>query len=130
MINYNGYILSDKLGRLRAKQTGLFTPAHVKHYLTITITNSDGVKSIYKTTFQFSPAAVKYKNGDGLAAVIMDATAAADADNVGDFARLFGYDNAAAARPAFNACRRALDFFTRAGLTTDDLQKISDILEG
>ena len=128
MIKYNGYILADKIGKLCARQTGLFTPAHEKFYLYITVTTPAGVKNVFKTTYQYNPGAVKFDDNDGLNAVLMDATAAADADNVGDFARLFGYDNTADARRAFDGCRHALDFFTRAGLTPDDLNNILEAL--
>lgn len=128
MIKYNGYILADKIGKLCARQTGLFTPAHEKFYLYITVTTPKGVKNVFKTTYQFNPGAVKYKSGDGLNAVLMDATAAADADNIGDFARLFGYDNAADAHRAFNGCRRAYDYFIKAGLTPADLNNILKLL--
>lgn len=128
MYKYNGYILADKIGKLCARQTGLFTPAHEKFYLYITITTPAGVKNVFKTTYQYNPAAVKFENNDGLNAVLMDATAAADADNLNDFMELFGYDNAADARRAFNGCRRALDFFARAGLTTADLNNILEAL--
>ena len=128
MIKYNGYILADKIGKLCARQTGLFTPAHEKFYLYITVTTPEGVKNVFKTTFQFCPAAGRFKNNDGLNAVLMDATAAAGADNVGDFARLFGYDNAADARRAFNGCRRAYDYFIKAGLTPADLNNILELL--
>lgn len=113
MIKYNGYILADKIGKLCARQTGLFTPVHEKYYLYVTIT---------------TPAGVKFENNDGLNAVLMDATAAAVADNIGDFARLFGYDNAANARRAFNGCRRAYEYFIKAGLTPADLNNILELL--
>lgn len=129
MIKYNGYILADKIGKLCARQTGLFTPAHEKYYLYVTITTPEGVKNVLKTTYQFNPAAVKFENNDGLNAVLMDATAAADADNVGDFARLFGYNSTAAARRAFNGCRRAYAYFIKAGLTPADLNNILKLLE-
>lgn len=128
MINYKGYILTDKLGKLCARQSGLFTPAHEKFYLYITITTPDGFKNVFKTTYQYNPGAIKFENNDGLNAVLMDATAAADADNVGDFARLFGYDNAANARRAFNGCRRAYEYFIKAGLTESDLNNILELL--
>lgn len=128
MINYNGYILADKIGKLCTRQTGLFTPAHEKFYLYITITTPEGVKNVFKTTYQYNPAAVKFKNNDGLNAVLMDATATAAADNIGDFAHLFGYDNAANARRAFNGCRRAYDYFIKAGLTPADLDNILELL--
>lgn len=128
MIKYNGYILADKIGKLCARQTGLFSPAHEKFYLYIIITTPEGVKNVFKTTYQYNPGAVKFENNDGLNAVLMDATAAADADNVGDFARLFGYDNAANARRAFNGCRRAYNYFIKAGLTPADLDNILELL--
>lgn len=128
MIKYNGYILADKIGKLCARQTGLFTPAHEKFYLYITVTTPEGVNNVFKTTYQFNRAAVKFENNDGLNAVLMDATAAADADNIGDFARLFGYNNAADARRAFNGCRRAYDYFIKAGLTPADLNNILELL--
>lgn len=128
MIKYNGYILADKIGKLCTRQTGLFTPAYEKFYLYITITTPEGVKNVFKTTYQYNPAAVKFENNDGLNAVLMDATAAADADNIGDFARLFGYDNAANARRAFNGCRRAYEYFIKAGLNPADLHNILELL--
>jgi hypothetical protein len=128
MLKYKGFILSDKLGARCAKQTGLFTPGHIKHYLYVQIINPDGFKNVFKTTYQYNPGAVKFKTNDGLNAVLMDATAAADADNLNDFINEFGYDNAANARRAFNGCQRALDFFTRAGLTTNDLNNILEML--
>ena len=128
MIKYNGYILADKIGKLCARQTGLFTPAHKKYYLYITVTTPEGVKNVFKTTYQYNPGAVKFENNDGLNAVLMEATAAADADNVGDFARLFGYDKAFDACWAFNGCRRAYDYFIKAGLTPADLNNILEIL--
>lgn len=128
MIKYNGYILTDKIGGKCAKQTGLFSHVHEKFYLYITVTTPEGVKNVFKTTYQFNPAAVKFDDNDGLNAVLMDATAAASADNLNDFTRLFGYDNAADARRAFNGCRRALDFFNRAGLTPTDLYNILEAL--
>lgn len=128
MIKYNGYILADKIGKLCARQSGLFTPTHEKFYLYITVTTPQGVKNVFKTTYQYNPGAVKFENNDGLNAVLMDATAAANSDNVGDFARLFGYDNAFDARRAFNGCRRAYDYFIKAGLTTADLNNILELL--
>ena len=128
MIKYNGYILADKIGKLCARQTGLFTPAHEKFYLYITVTTPEGVKNVFKTTYQFNPAAVKFENNDGLNAVLMDATAAASADNLTDFSAEYGYNNAADARRAFNGCRRAYDYFIKAGLTTDDLNNILELL--
>lgn len=128
MINYNGYILTDKIGKLCARQSGLFTPAHEKFYLYVTVTTPAGVKNVFKTTYQFNPAAVKFENNDGLNAVLMDATTAADVDNLNDFMYLFGYDNAANARRAFNGCRRAYEYFIKAGLTESDLNNILEVL--
>lgn len=110
------------------KQMGLFSHVHEKFYLYITITTPQGVKNVFKTTYQFNPAAVKFENNDGLNAVLMDATAAASADNLNDFTRLFGYDNAADARRAFNGCRRAYSYFIKAGLTESDLNNILEAL--
>lgn len=128
MINYNGFIIADKIGAKCPKQTGLFTSKHEKFYLYITVTTPEGVKNVFKTTYQYYPGAIKFKNGDGLEAVLMDATAAADAANITDFMDLFGYSNTADARRAFNACKRALDFFTRAGLTTADLNNLLELV--
>lgn len=128
MIKYNGYILADKIGKLCARQTGLFSHVHEKYYLYITVTTPEGVKNVFKTTYQYNPGAVKFENNDGLNAVLMDATAAASADNLTDFARLFGYDNAADARRAFDGCNRAYSYFIKAGLTPADLNNILELL--
>lgn len=39
-----------------------------------------------------------------------------------------GYNNAADARRAFNGCRRAYDYFIKAGLTPADLNNILELL--
>ena len=130
MINYNGFILADEIGGPCAKQTGLFSPYHEKHYLTLTVTSPAGVKSTYKTTFQFNPASGRFKDNDGLYCIIQDAFCFYSASDLTDFSNEYDYKSAAAARNAFNGCRRAYKFLTAAGLTPDDLQNITDIMEG
>ncbi|MBP5699099.1 MAG: hypothetical protein J6W96_06200 [Alphaproteobacteria bacterium] len=151
MIKYNGYILTDKIGGKCAKQTSLFSPAHENFYLYITVTTPEGVKNVYKTSYQYNPGAVKYKSGDGLRAVLMDAESYANSYNLNDFsdsygcptpaaaamyapdlntfADWYGYPTPAAARRAFNGCRRAYNFFINAGLTEFDLNKLSELLD-
>lgn len=130
MIKYNGYILADKIGKLCARQTGLFSPAYEKFYLYITLTTPEGVNNVFKTTYQYNPSAVKFEENDGLYCIIQDAFCFYSATDLTDFSNEYGYNSDAAARPAFNGCRRAYEYFIKAGLTPADLQKISDILEG
>lgn len=128
---YKNFILSDKLGKPTPNQTGLFTAGHVKHYLTIKITNqTTGETYTRRTTYQFNPRATKYRAGDGLLAVCSDALCFIDCPAFLDFCREFGYSpNAPKARGAFNACRASTAFFELAGLDMSDVVAIREELE-
>lgn len=128
---YKNFIISDRLGKLTPKQTGLFNSGHEKHYLTITITNQEtGEKAKRRTTYQFNPSATKYRAGDGLLAVASDALCYADFPGFCDFCREFGYSpDDLKARRAYKACCASMAFFEMAGLDMSDIVAIRETLD-
>ena len=123
------FLITDKLGAICANQTGLFTPSHEKHYLKITITNTEtGEQFTKRTTYQFNPTATKYRAGDGVLAVLLDAQSYANTIGFLDFCREFGYSpNAPKARGAFKACKASYEFLKNSGMT--DLEIDQEIQE-
>lgn len=130
-IQYKNFILSDSLGRISKNQTGLFTPAHEKHGLKISVFNiTTGAKHIRRTSYQFNPRATYFKNGDGLLAVVVDARCVADFPAFHDFCLEFGYEpTSPKARGAFMSCKASLQFFLNAGLTVEDLGNLQEQLD-
>ena len=126
---YKNFILSDHLGGLCDNQSGLFTRGHEKHSLTITIKDESGRKYTRRTCYQFNPNYTKFKDGDGLHAVVLDALSYYNSRNFTDFCLEYGYEESGRAKRAFNSCKSAFEFFNRAGLSADDLGQLSDLLD-
>ena len=131
-MRYNNFTITDKLGDFSTYQGGLFTPEHEKHNLTITIKNNKtGEKNTLHTTYQFAPKYTRFKNGDGILAIALDALAYSSTGDFDSFCREFGYEGELlnGARMAFNSCKKSYDFFMNAGLQEEDLSAIQERLD-
>ena len=130
MLNFENYTITEKLGCLTDNQSELFTPNHEKHHLTITVLNNDnGEKYTYRTQYQYCPMATKYRENDGILAVINDADAYVGTRYLENFVDEFGYTDMKQATKAFNACKRAFKFFIKSRINEARIAAIREYLD-
>lgn len=123
------FLIADRLGGVCKNQSGLFTPGHEKHYLKITITNTEtGEQFTRRKTYQYNPTATRFRAGDGVLAVLLDAQSYANTVGFLDFCREFGYSvDSPKARGAFRSCKASYEFFKSAGMSDSEMgQELQD----
>ena len=115
MYEYKNIKFADHLGAPCENQNNRFTNSHTKYNLTIIATLPDKSHIVRRTHYQYAPQYNKFKAGDGLLAVLMDAQAGAY--DYKDFCTEYGYTNDdPRARRVYNSCVSAYKFFEKLGL--------------
>ena len=127
---FENYTITEKIGKPLKDKKGLFTPYHKKHNLKITVLNNDnGEKYEYKTKYQYNPTATKYAENDGLQAVLIDADSYVGTRYIENFMADFGYPDIKEAKKAFNACKKAFDFFLKCRINESKIACLLALLD-